>query len=71
MAVPDEAPPEALAPAVADLVQRLDPCPALVKGRRWDVLAANQAARELFTDWMRCPAASATWCAACRVQPGA
>jgi transcriptional regulator with XRE-family HTH domain len=53
--VPDEAPPEVLAPAVADLVQRLDPCPALVKGRRWDVLAANQAARELFTDWMALP----------------
>jgi transcriptional regulator with XRE-family HTH domain len=55
VAVPDEAPPEVLAPAVADLVQRLDPCPALVKGRRWDVLAANQAARELFTDWMALP----------------
>ena len=55
VSVPDEAPPEVLAPAVADLVQRLDPCPALVKGRRWDVLAANQAARELFTDWMALP----------------
>jgi transcriptional regulator with XRE-family HTH domain len=55
VADPDEAPPEVLAPAVADLVQRLDPCPALVKGRRWDVLAANQAARELFTDWMALP----------------
>src|SRR5580693_4653410 len=54
-AVPDEAPPEVLAPAVADLVQRLDPCPALVKGRRWDVLAANQAAQELFTDWLALP----------------
>jgi MmyB-like transcription regulator ligand binding domain len=36
---------------VADLVQRLEPDPTLVKGRRWDVLAANPAARELFTDW--------------------
>jgi transcriptional regulator with XRE-family HTH domain len=45
------APPEQLDPAVADLVQRLEPFPTLVKGRRWDVLAANPAARELFADW--------------------
>jgi transcriptional regulator with XRE-family HTH domain len=45
------APPEQLDPAVADLVRRLDPFPTLVKGRRWDVLAANLAARELFADW--------------------
>jgi transcriptional regulator with XRE-family HTH domain len=45
------APPELLDPAVADLVQRLEPYPTLVKGRRWDVLAANPAARELFGDW--------------------
>jgi hypothetical protein len=45
------APPERLDPAVADLVQRLEPFPTLVKGRRWDVLAANPAARELFADW--------------------
>jgi transcriptional regulator with XRE-family HTH domain len=45
------APPERLDPAVADLVQRLEPYPTLVKGRRWDVLAANPAARELFADW--------------------
>jgi transcriptional regulator with XRE-family HTH domain len=45
------APPERLDPSVADLVQRLEPFPTLVKGRRWDVLAANPAARELFADW--------------------
>jgi len=45
------APPERLDPAVADLVQRLEPYPTLVKGRRWDVLAANPAARELFAGW--------------------
>ena len=49
------APPERLDPAVADLVQRLEPFPALVKGRRWDVLAANPAARELFADWAAPP----------------
>jgi transcriptional regulator with XRE-family HTH domain len=45
------APPERLDPAVADLVQRLEPFPTLVKGRRWDVLAANPAACELFAGW--------------------
>jgi hypothetical protein len=34
-----------------DLVERLEPFPTLIKGRRWDVLAANPAARELFGDW--------------------
>jgi transcriptional regulator with XRE-family HTH domain len=50
------APAERIDPAVADLVQRLEPFPTLVKGRRWDVLAANPAARELFTDWEARPA---------------
>jgi transcriptional regulator with XRE-family HTH domain len=45
------APPERIDHSVADLVQRLEPFPTLVKGRRWDVLASNPAARELFTDW--------------------
>ena len=40
---------------MADLVQRLDPFPTIVKGRRWDVLAANAAAAELFTDWAALP----------------
>ena len=33
------------------MVDRLDPFPAYLKGRRWDVLAANRAARALFADW--------------------
>jgi hypothetical protein len=33
------------------MVGRLDPFPAYLKGRRWDVLAANRTARALFTDW--------------------
>ncbi|HEY1320825.1 MAG TPA: helix-turn-helix transcriptional regulator [Streptosporangiaceae bacterium] len=49
------APAERLDPSVACLVQRLDPFPTYVKGRRWDVLAANPAARELFTDWPALP----------------
>jgi transcriptional regulator with XRE-family HTH domain len=45
------APRERLGPGVDDLVQRLEPYPTMVKGRCWDVLAANPAARELFGDW--------------------
>lgn len=48
-------PPEQIGPDVVDLVQRLDPFPTFVKGRRWDVLASNAAARELFTDWEAMP----------------
>ena len=50
------APPEQLSQGIAELVQRLDPFPTFVKGRRWDVLASNPAARELFTDWEALPA---------------
>jgi transcriptional regulator with XRE-family HTH domain len=42
---------EWLDPGVIDFVDRLDPSPSLVKGRWWDVLVANDAARELFADW--------------------
>lgn len=52
-----EPPTEVVAVEVADLVQRLAPHPTIVKGRRWDVLAANSAARELFTDWEARPPA--------------
>ncbi|HEY6425275.1 MAG TPA: helix-turn-helix transcriptional regulator [Pseudonocardiaceae bacterium] len=48
---------ETLAPAVADLVDRLDPHPTYVTGRSWDVLAANRAARTLWTDWPALPPA--------------
>lgn len=51
----DPAPVETLAPAVADLVDRLDPHPTYVTGRCWDVLAANRAARALWTDWPALP----------------
>jgi transcriptional regulator with XRE-family HTH domain len=50
-------PAESIDGLVIDLVQRLDPSPTYVKGRRWDVLTTNSAARELFTDWDPLPAA--------------
>ncbi|MBR7837661.1 helix-turn-helix domain-containing protein [Actinospica durhamensis] len=57
-----EAPPQAGAqsetvlPALAALLGLLEPNPAFVTGRRWDVLDANRPARELFTDWLARPA---------------
>ncbi len=48
-------PGEILAPAVAALVDRLDPYPTYVTGRCFDVLAANRAARALWTDWSSLP----------------
>ncbi|MFJ8740479.1 helix-turn-helix transcriptional regulator [Embleya sp. NPDC127516] len=50
-----EGPDEVLDPAVAALVDRLDPHPTYVTGRRFDVLAANGAARALWADWPRLP----------------
>jgi len=46
---------ETLAPAVFALVDRLDPYPTYVTGRRFDVLAANRGARALWTDWPALP----------------
>jgi len=43
---------EAISAGVGALVERLDPHPTFVKGRRWDVLAANRGARALFVDWL-------------------
>jgi transcriptional regulator with XRE-family HTH domain len=54
---PVNTPPELVVQDVVNLVRRLEPFPTYVKGRRWDVLAANPAARELFTDWDVLPAA--------------
>jgi transcriptional regulator with XRE-family HTH domain len=42
---------EAVPPTVSAMVARLDPWPAYLKGGRWDVLAANRAARALFADF--------------------
>ena len=50
-AADDQAQAETVVPAVGAMVDRLDPFPAYLKGRRWDVLAANRAARALFADW--------------------
>ena len=56
-ATPVAAGAERVAPAVAALVDRLDPDPTYVSGRCWDVLHANRAARLLWADWPAVPAA--------------
>ncbi len=56
VAAPAPSPVESLSPEVIALVDRLDPHPAYVTGRRWDVLTANRAARALWTDWPSLPA---------------
>ena len=52
-APPAEAPAlaESIPTAFTALVEQIDPYPAYVTGRYWDVLAANRAARALWADW--------------------
>jgi hypothetical protein len=46
---------ETVDPALEPLLALLEPNPAYVTGRRWDVLAANRPGRALFTDWFARP----------------
>jgi len=46
---------ETASAAVVALVERLEPSPTYVTGRRFDVLASNRAARALWTDWPALP----------------
>jgi transcriptional regulator with XRE-family HTH domain len=48
--------PEMVSPLIRRLVDQLSPIPALVLGRRWDILAWNLAARAFFLDFERVPA---------------
>lgn len=53
----EDRPPEVLVAGVADLVDSLDPHPAYVSGRHWDVLHANKSACALWTNWPALPPA--------------
>jgi transcriptional regulator with XRE-family HTH domain len=48
--------PEAVTPLIRRMLDRFDPIPAFIMGRRWDVLAWNQAARAFFLDFEQIPA---------------
>jgi transcriptional regulator with XRE-family HTH domain len=48
--------PETVSPLIRRLLDQMDPIPALVIGRRWDVLAWNRGARAFFLDFEQVPA---------------
>ena len=48
--------PETVSPLIRRLLDRTDPIPAFVLGRRWDVLAWNRAALAFFLDFEQVPA---------------
>ena len=48
--------PGTVSPIIRRLVDQMDPSPAIVLGRRWDVLAWNRAARAFFLDFEKVPA---------------
>jgi transcriptional regulator with XRE-family HTH domain len=48
-------PAQRVRPAMQQLIASMSEHPALILGRRTDVLAANTLARQLFTDWTRMP----------------
>jgi transcriptional regulator with XRE-family HTH domain len=48
-------PPQRVRPSVHRILEAHEPFPAMVLGRRMDVLAANRAARALYTDWAALP----------------
>ncbi|MEU8238468.1 helix-turn-helix transcriptional regulator [Actinoplanes missouriensis] len=49
-------PPQRVRPAMQQMIASMTEHPALILGRRTDVLAANALARALLTDWTRLPA---------------
>src|SRR4051812_49416628 len=49
-------PPQRVRPAMHQMIASMTEHPALILGRRTDVLAANPLARALLTDWTRLPA---------------
>lgn len=51
-------PPQRVRPSVHRILDAHEPLPAMVLGRRMDVLAANRPARALYTDWEALPGPS-------------
>ncbi|GAA2576728.1 helix-turn-helix transcriptional regulator [Winogradskya consettensis] len=51
-----QTPPQRVRPALQQMIASMTEHPALILGRRTDVLAANPLARALLTDWTRLPA---------------
>jgi hypothetical protein len=51
-----QTPPQRVRPAMQQMIASMSEHPAVILGRRTDVLAANLLARALLTDWTRLPA---------------
>ncbi|HSU90105.1 MAG TPA: helix-turn-helix transcriptional regulator [Sporolactobacillaceae bacterium] len=47
--------PETVSPLIRRIIDQMDPIPAIVIGRRWDVLAWNRGARAFFLDFEQVP----------------
>ena len=54
-AVPAEAPAAAVSPALREILDSLEPLPALLLNSRYDVLASNQAHKDLVYQWHPVP----------------
>jgi transcriptional regulator with XRE-family HTH domain len=57
--------------AIAEILQALDPLPAVVNNARFDILAENQTHEDLFRDWhsLPCVQRNTLWC--CLTEPTA
>lgn len=57
--------------AILTILRSLDPLPATLVNARWDLLASNDAARDLFADWhtLPCVHRNTLWC--CVTEPNA
>jgi transcriptional regulator with XRE-family HTH domain len=69
---PSSEPPDVtMSPAAQEILDALDPLPAMLINGRYDVLAANGAHRDLFRQWhtVPCDCRNLLWC--CFLDPGA
>jgi transcriptional regulator with XRE-family HTH domain len=66
---PTEAPVVAVSPALQEILESLDPLPAMLLNARYDLLASNQAQKDLFYQWhaVECLHRNILWC--CFTEP--
>ena len=66
---PTEAPVEAVSPVLHEILGSLEPLPAMLLNARYDVLAGNQAQKDLFYQWhtVPCEHRNILWC--CFTEP--
>jgi transcriptional regulator with XRE-family HTH domain len=66
---PTETPVAAVSPVLREILESLDPLPAMLLNARFDVLASNQAQQDLFYQWhtVECLHRNILWC--CFTEP--